>query len=228
MSQRGSEKGSQTVAGRPGAGGPASHPPDEVWQRYQQSDPASDWVQMRRKKRRRQNLIRSLQDRFRINAVESERALAGNVLFLVDETTYREYVEKMLIIRGHEVQTTRRVSDFINWLSRNSVDVVVVNVASGNGFELARILKTNPTLKAIPFILCSESTKREDLVAAHRINITNWFVRPFRTDEFVDVVSEQVHLARQKLTARKKTTVPAGVDGRSDSIVIRGGRRNGS
>lgn len=199
---------------------------EEALQRFRQSDPSQKWAEERRLKSRRQKLVKEFQERVRVQTAENEKALAGSVLFLADQTTYRQYIEKQLVIRGHDVFTAMRLSEFLGILGKSQVDLLVLNLPGSQSFPLAQMLKSKSlSLREKPFILCSDHCRREDLVLGHRLNIKGWFTRPFKTDEFIESVSGEICLARRRNGAVVPARGPARAQQPSlDSIVIPGGR----
>jgi CheY-like chemotaxis protein len=57
-----------------------------------------------------------------------------------------------------------------------------------DGLEVLRIVKSDPTLKAIPIVVLTSSREEQDLVRSYQLGVNAYVVKPVEFDAFVEAV----------------------------------------
>lgn len=165
-----------------------------------------------------QRFLRDYQRQQRERARATELALAGTVLFLVDQSSYRQYIEKRLEVIGHTVITTQRLQECLRTVAERPIDLLVVNLSGVTGFRLSCLLKErSERLHRLPFIVCAENVTAAQVREARQMNVVGFFSRPIQMDQFCLEVSRTVQEIRHReLRSRGAAVEPF------DSVVIAG------
>lgn len=53
------------------------------------------------------------------------------------------------------------------------------NMEPMSGFEFLKLVRTNDTTKALPFIMVTAESKTENIIAAKQAGVSNYIVKPF-------------------------------------------------
>lgn len=53
------------------------------------------------------------------------------------------------------------------------------NMEPMSGFEFLKLVRTNETTKALPFIMVTAESKTENIIAAKQAGVSNYIVKPF-------------------------------------------------
>lgn len=151
--------------------------------------------------RERQKLIYDIHARARAQAREEELSLAGTIMIFASPRTRRQYIEKMLEVRGHTVYAAVELRDCLKRLGEHRVDLMMVNLEGLDSLDMTRRLKSaSASLRELPFVLLSDRTSIHDVIEANTLNIVSWFVRPYRANELVDNICERVHEIKSNRT----------------------------
>ena len=68
--------------------------------------------------------------------------------------------------------------------------IVDLKMPRMNGFELLAWLSTRPELRDIPAVVLSSSADESDLTKARELGAREYFVKPHRFDQFIEIVQQ--------------------------------------
>jgi putative two-component system response regulator len=117
----------------------------------------------------------------------------------------------------------------ISFLKRNTADLILLdhNMPNMTGLEVLQVLQNDPTTRDIPVIFLTGSVDSEDEVRALEIGAMDYLLKPFkpgslltrvrlqlelyrhrhRLEELVELKTEELRAANQKLSQRDKVTL---------------------
>jgi len=107
--------------------------------------------------------------------------------FLVvdDFSTMRRIVRNILKQLGHtDVEEAENGKEALQKLKQGQFDFVISdwNMPTMTGLELLKEVRSDPTLKAMPFLMVTAESKQENVVEAIKAGVSNYIVKPFTAD----------------------------------------------
>lgn len=134
------------------------------------------------------------------------------ILVVDDEPTLCEALKFNLELEGYAVDTAYSAEDAMSMrLSDYSLVLLDVMMGEISGFQMARIMKNNPELSAIPIIFCTAKNDEDDMVGGLNIGADDYITKPY---------SIRNVLARVKTVLRRAALQPK--PGRSDEVSFEG------
>jgi two-component system, chemotaxis family, response regulator Rcp1 len=82
----------------------------------------------------------------------------------------------------------RREGGFAD-VPRPDLVLLDLNLPRKNGLEVLRELRTDPELAAVPVIMLTTSSARQDVIDAYGAGANCFVVKPLELDEFMDLIS---------------------------------------
>lgn len=113
------------------------------------------------------------------------------ILVVDDSQTVRETEKHLLLNAGYEVHTAVDGNDALNVLRTHTIDLIVsdIDMPRMNGFELAKKIREEPTLKDIPVIIISYKDRPEDQKNAYISGADFYLTKScFQDDTFINAV----------------------------------------
>jgi chemosensory pili system protein ChpA (sensor histidine kinase/response regulator) len=123
------------------------------------------------------------------------------VLVVDDSLTVRKITSRLLIREGFEVGTARDGIDALQLLADQIPDVILLDIEMPrmDGFEFAKTVKNDPSLKSIPIIMITSRTAEKHRARAAEIGVEVYLGKPFQEDELLrnirQIVSAQTAAA---------------------------------
>jgi DNA-binding response OmpR family regulator len=147
------------------------------------------------------------------------------VVIIEDERDIVELVRYNFRKEGFEVESFGRGREGLDFLRRNPVDVVLLDILlpDDDGFNICRRLRADDRLRALPVIFLTAKGEEVDRVLGLEIGGDDYVVKPFSPRELVARV--KAVLRRQERTAEKREVVEVGsvrLDTRTQEVTIRG------
>jgi len=110
--------------------------------------------------------------------------MAGEPRFLIvdDFSTMRRIVRNLLKEIGYgNAEEAEDGVVALNLLRSKKFDFIVsdINMPNMDGFELLKSIRSDETLKGIPFLMVSAEAKKEDIVSAAQNGANGYIVKPF-------------------------------------------------
>lgn len=109
---------------------------------------------------------------------------------LAEEAIRRGGVKFRLTVAEDGVQALRYLRREGEFSSATRPDLVILdlNLPRRNGREVLGDIRADPALRDLPVVLLSTSAVQEDLMAEFGLSRESCFTKPFRFDEFVEVM----------------------------------------
>lgn len=147
------------------------------------------------------------------------------VVIIEDEKDIVELVRYNFRKEGFEVESFGRGREGLDYLRRNSADVVLLDILlpDEDGFEICKRLRADDRLRALPVIFLTAKGEEMDRVLGLEIGGDDYVVKPFSPRELVARV--RAVLRRQERVAEKREVVEAGsvrLDTRTQEVTVRG------
>lgn len=114
----------------------------------------------------------------------------GTVLVVDDAKTEREALGRLVSSTGHMVAYCDRAADVLSRVEQLRPSLVLLDVVmpDGNGFELCRELKNNPTTSAIPIILVTSKGSASDKFWGKKQGADDHVVKPWDANAILDII----------------------------------------
>jgi len=125
----------------------------------------------------------------------------NNLIYAVDdEENILELVEINLKKNFFKVKTFTSSSSFLKALKKQKPDLAVLDIMmpSPDGFEVAKIMKSDPALASIPIIFLSAKSDESDKVVGLELGADDYMAKPFSLKELVSRVKAVLRRVQTK------------------------------
>ena len=116
----------------------------------------------------------------------------SNILVVEDSPTQREIILSMLKQTGLSVTVAGDGLEAWEQIQLSCPDIVVLDVVMPrmNGYELCRLLKTDPKTQSVRVVMCSTKGEEFDRQWGIRQGADAYIVKPFQSKEFLGTVKQ--------------------------------------
>ncbi len=127
----------------------------------------------------------------------------GRVLLADDNADMRQYVTRLLVEEGYEVEAANDGESALSLALRRPPDLVLTDVMMPrlDGLSLLRALRADPATKETPVILLSARAGEEAKVEGLDAGADDYLVKPFSARELVARVQSAIRLAEARREA---------------------------
>lgn len=128
-------------------------------------------------------------------AVEVSAALQPPLVLVVDDSlTVRKITTRLLTREGFRVDSAKDGVDALEKMNDLLPDVVLLDVEMPrmDGFELARVMRADPRLKAVPIIMITSRTADKHRNHALEIGVDVYLGKPYQEQQLLDHIAEQL------------------------------------
>ena len=117
--------------------------------------------------------------------------MARRLLVVDDEAILLKAVAATLRAEGYDVTTARSGTDALVSVNQMMPDLIIsdIRMPGMDGYELARILRSNARTSLVPIIFLTAKGERNDRIAGFRSGIDAYLTKPFDPDELLAVIS---------------------------------------
>ncbi len=141
-------------------------------------------------------------DKASVSAPVPERKRAA-ILVVDDSAVNLNLVRSTLEPSGYNVTSAESAREAMEEIGKNSFDLILsdLHMPDTSGFELLRQVKTDPNLRAIPFVLFTASTSDEgDESREHalRLGAERYVTRPIEPASLLEVVDSLLQMPKVK------------------------------
>jgi DNA-binding response OmpR family regulator len=130
---------------------------------------------------------------------------AANVLIIDDEKDVLTALKDVLTQEGFVAHTAQTGTDGIKSARQLKPDVIVLDLRLPDldGYDVCRILKSEPATAAIPILMLSTRSKDTEKIVGLEIGADDYLTKPYNPLELV---------ARLRVALRRKNAAPVTVD----------------
>ncbi len=128
-------------------------------------------------------------------AVELSAALQPPMVLVVDDSlTVRKITTRLLTREGFRVDSAKDGVDALEKMHDLVPDVVLLDVEMPrmDGFELARVMRADPRLKAVPIIMITSRTADKHRNHALEIGVNVYLGKPYQEQQLLDHIAQQL------------------------------------
>ena len=136
-------------------------------------------------------------------AAEVSAALQAPMVLVVDDSlTVRKITTRLLTREGFRVDSAKDGVDALEKMHDLIPDVVLLDVEMPrmDGFELARVMRSDERLKSVPIIMITSRTADKHRNRALEIGVNVYLGKPYQEQVLLDNIAEQLN---------RETTTPA-------------------
>jgi len=92
----------------------------------------------------------------------------------------------------HELISVENGNEALRLFDGRQVDLLITdfNMPEMNGGELVRRVRKNPVYSNLPVLVLSTEKNKDIINSVEALNIKGWVQKPFKRDEFVNLVKE--------------------------------------
>jgi len=116
----------------------------------------------------------------------------SKVLVVEDSVTQREMISQLLKNSGLAVTVANDGLEALGRLKNTKPDIVVLDIVMPkmNGYEVCRRIKSDPTTKDIPVVMCSSKGEEFDRYWGLKQGADAYIAKPFQPTELVGTVKQ--------------------------------------
>ena len=116
----------------------------------------------------------------------------STILIVDDSSALREMVSGLLVKAGMTILEAKDGAEAQKKIEASAPDLVILDIVmpNMNGYELCRWIKTNPSTKDLPVVICSSKSEEFDRYWGMKQGADAYIAKPFRPDEMVKTVKQ--------------------------------------
>lgn len=121
-------------------------------------------------------------------------AHAPSILIIDDSVTSCHLMESTLTKEGYTVRIAGNGREGLAMLVQECPHCVVLDVVlpGMSGYEICRLVRSKPILQRLPVLMVSTKNTPLDKTWALRQGATNYLVKPFQNDEFINTIKAAI------------------------------------
>ena len=114
----------------------------------------------------------------------------ARLLLVDDEPNIRTLTRTMLEKAGHTVEVAEHGEEALSILRERGADLVILDIAMPemSGWEVCRIIKSDPALRHIPVLMFTVMTRDEDVNRSFESGADAHLKKPFTMRELLEAV----------------------------------------
>jgi chemosensory pili system protein ChpA (sensor histidine kinase/response regulator) len=128
-------------------------------------------------------------------AAEVSAALQPPLVLVVDDSlTVRKITTRLLTREGFRVDSAKDGVDALERMHGLIPDVVLLDVEMPrmDGFELARVMRSDERMKSVPIIMITSRTADKHRNHALEIGVNVYLGKPYQEQQLLDAIAEQL------------------------------------
>ncbi len=147
------------------------------------------------------------------------------ILIVDDEQDICDILQYNLQTEGYTVETAASGEEALVMLKAEAFDLVLLDVMMEglSGFEVAKLMKQDAALAAIPIIFCTAKTEEKDVLDGFSLGSDDYITKPFRLSEVKARVKAVLRRAAsqqaKEVKSEKDKELPAKETNNSDNKV---------
>lgn len=130
-----------------------------------------------------------------------DRKVIGNILIVDDLVANLHLLSQLLQNKGYEVRGVTNGKMTLKTVRIKPPDVILLDIKmpKGDGYKVCEALKSDDKTRDIPVIFLSALDGVSDKVKAFRVGAVDYITKPFRIEEVIARIENQLTIQKQKL-----------------------------
>ena len=118
----------------------------------------------------------------------------GKILIADDSATAVAQMSKTLAPLGHVILTARDGEEAVSRIREEHPDLVILDLIMPkvNGFQLCRVIRSDPALKGLPIIVVTSMDRESDRYWGLKQGASAYICKPFSPEELADTVRKNI------------------------------------
>lgn len=123
----------------------------------------------------------------------------STILLIEDDETIRKALSRMLEAEGYRVRAAVDGTQLSDLLDDTPLDLIMMDIGLPwvNGLELAEMMKAHEQLKAIPLILISGRSSKEDIKKGFAAGCDDYLTKPFDLEKIKKTIATLLQIAKR-------------------------------
>jgi DNA-binding response OmpR family regulator len=120
------------------------------------------------------------------------------IMIVDDSRTIAWIVRETLERQGYNVRCAYSGQESLEWLDRQTPDLVILDVMMPNmdGLEVLAKIKGSPKTSLVPVIMLTANSDHDDVLKGYRLGADYYIIKPFKQSELLHGI--ELVLGRQK------------------------------
>ncbi|TVQ57980.1 MAG: response regulator [Spirulina sp. DLM2.Bin59] len=116
----------------------------------------------------------------------------SKVLVVEDSLSQRQMISDLLKDSGLTVEVASDGEEAIECIKKHAPDIIVLDIVMPrmNGYEVCRLLKSNPKTQNVPVVMCSSKGEEFDRYWGMRQGADAYIAKPFQPIELIGTVKQ--------------------------------------
>ena len=127
-------------------------------------------------------------------------ATAPAILIVDDNPKNLQILGNYLQMEGYHVEFALDGKSALDWTKRAEFDLILLDIMMPgmDGFEVCKILKTDPVYQKIPIIFLTAKIDTESIVKGFDIGAVDYVIKPFNQKELIARVKTQIEIKQSR------------------------------
>lgn len=121
-----------------------------------------------------------------------------SILIVDDNPKNLQILGNYLQQEGYKVEFALDGKSALKWIKKTEFDLILLDIMMPvmDGFEVCRILKSDPLYQKIPIIFLTAKTDTESIVNGFDVGAVDYVIKPFKQKELIARVKTQIEIKR--------------------------------
>jgi len=114
-----------------------------------------------------------------------------SILVVDDDEIMRSALKRILETEGYKVIMACDGLELSKVLETTRLDLILldVNLPWVDGYELCKLIKSNPVLKTVPLVLVSARNSKQDIESGFAVGCDDYVTKPFDIDNITSTIN---------------------------------------
>jgi CheY-like chemotaxis protein len=133
--------------------------------------------------------------------MEKNDAIGVPLVLIVDDNPKNlQILGNYLQNEGYKVEFALDGKSALDWIGRTEFDLILLDIMMPgmDGFEVCRILKSDPVKQKIPVIFLTAKVDTESIVNGFDLGAVDYVIKPFNQRELIARVKTQIEIKRSR------------------------------
>ena len=120
------------------------------------------------------------------------------ILIVDDNPKNLQILGNYLQEEGYLVEFALNGASALDWIKQSEFDLILLDIMMPemDGFEVCKIIKSNPVYQKIPVIFLTAKIDTESIVTGFDLGAVDYIIKPFNQKELIARVKTQIEIKR--------------------------------